>query len=149
MKDKINDSFLGRWKLIDCYGLSGNEKSYPFGKTPFGMLIYTRTYMSVFASHDDRHNFSSNDLRDISESEIARDFSQYETYCGTYAIAINDAVVKHFIESSKVPNQVGTQLTRVFTFYGNKLILQTNEPMLLNGKLWNFFLKWEKVEGFM
>lgn len=146
MSDINNNPFLGRWKLVSCIGRNGAKNIYPLGELPFGMLIYTEQYMMVFISSNERKKFSTNDIRAIEPEQVMSDFSKFETYCGSYDINFNKKIVTHFVENSKIPNQIGTQLCRYFSFEQRKLILRSTDSLLLNGEPWLVELIWDKQE---
>ncbi|WP_413726316.1 lipocalin-like domain-containing protein [Sodalis sp. RH16] len=146
MSDISKNKFLGRWKLASCTGKNGARSISPLGEAPFGMLIYTEQYMMVFISSNERKKFSTNDIRAIPPEQIVLDFSNFETYCGSYCIDFMRNKVTHYIESGKNPNQIGTQFCRYFSFERKKLILKSTDSLLLNGEPWLVELIWNKQE---
>jgi hypothetical protein len=141
------NQFLGRWKLESCIGKSGNKTSFPIGEYPFGMLTYTEQYMMVFIASAERTEFSTIDIRTIPLEQIATDFPRFETYCGRYAIDDNEKIITHFIENSKIPNHIGTEFRRRFSFSDKKLLLESTASLLLNGEPWLFEIAWNREEG--
>ncbi|MFA3761710.1 lipocalin-like domain-containing protein [Yersinia sp. 2544 StPb PI] len=140
------NSFLGRWKLESCVGNSGGIHIYPIGSEPFGMLTYTEQYMMVFIASGKRTQFSTEDIRAIPSEQIVADFPKFETYCGHYDVNHDKNIVTHFIENSKIPNQIGTEFRRYFIFEYDKLILKSTDGIFLNGESWLFELVWNREE---
>ncbi|ABS48165.1 MULTISPECIES: lipocalin-like domain-containing protein [Yersinia pseudotuberculosis complex] len=146
MSNPNRNLFLGRWKLESCIGNSGGIHIYPIGREPFGMLIYTEQYMMVFISSVERTQFSTEDIRAIPSEQIVADFPKFETYCGHYIVNHDEKIVTHFIDNSKIPNQIGTQFRRYFSFEHEKLVLKSIDSLLLNDESWLFELVWNKQE---
>lgn len=146
MPNPNGNLFLGRWKLESCIGNNGDKNIYPIGRNPFGMLTYTEQYMMVFISSDERTPFSTDDIRAIPSEQIVADFPKFETYCGRYDVNHDKKIVTHFIENSKIPNQIGTEFRRYFSFEHEKLILKSTDSLLLNDESWLFELVWNKQE---
>lgn len=141
----MKNRFIGRWTLLSCIGKTDSGEEVPFfGQKPFGCLIYTSSYMSVLISDAKREPFSTKDMRDIDPQEIKKDFATFECYCGRYGFDQN--VITHFIESAKVPALIGTEFKRFYEFYEDKLILSSVDPLILNKRLLQFVLTWQKVE---
>lgn len=148
--------FVGRWQLISCIGScpknlvkTGDSEQYePLGKNPFGMITYTPNYVMVFIAQQQRTNYSTNDIRAIPTDEITKDFPLFESYCGTYQVEPSQQTVIHHVENSKVPNQINTLFKRHYQFDNGLLTLTTINPLQLNGKLWQFELRWRKAESF-
>jgi len=146
MPNSNRNQFFGRWKLESCIGKSGDKNMYPIGENPFGMLTYTERYVMVFISSDERQKFNTNDVRAVPAEQIVADFPKFETYCGRYEVDHQKKIVSHLIENSKIPNQIGTEFRRYFSFKGEKLVLETTDSLLLNGEPWLFELAWDRQE---
>lgn len=138
--------FLGCWKLESCVGNSGDKKMYPIGEHPFGMLTYTERYVMAFIASAERSKFSTSDIRAVPGEQIVADFPKFETYCGHYDVDHDEKIVSHFIENSKIPNQIGTEFRRYFSFKEETLVLGTTDSLLLNGEPWSFELVWNRQE---
>ncbi|MES2264405.1 MAG: lipocalin-like domain-containing protein [Pseudomonadota bacterium] len=147
MSDSNKKQFLGRWKLECCVGKSGDKRFHPIGEDPFGMLTYTAQYMMVFISSGQRARFSTDDIRAIPAEQVMADFPKFETYCGQYGIDDDKKIVTHFIENGKIPNQIGTEFRRYFSFQNEKLVLESTDELMLNGEPWLFELVWSKQES--
>lgn len=147
MSNLTRSKFVGRWKLDFCVGKSGNKVSHPLGTDPFGMLTYTEQYMMVFIASAARIPFSTVDIRAIPAGEILADFPEFETYCGSYAIDDGEKIITHHIENSKIPNHIGTEFHRRFSFRDGKLFLESTSSMLLHGEPWLFELAWSRKES--
>jgi hypothetical protein len=141
-----NEQFIGTWKLVSCEARSSNgEVSYPYGRDPFGMLIYDSDgNMLVLLMRRDRPKFASDDLRRGTPEEIKVAFSGFNAYCGTYEVNEEKGTVTHHVEGSMFPNWVGTNQVRFFKFSGDQLLLST-PSMPLGGRQLTVYLIWART----
>ena len=109
---------------------------YPYGKKPFGILIYTPTgYISALLMNPDRDKFASNDLKAGTTEEIKRAYENFDAYCGTYTVDENKGTVTHHVKGAKFPNWVGTDQVRYFELKNDKL--QIKATLEIEGKNWH------------
>lgn len=144
-------NFIGRWKLMSVLAKCGDKVLQPFSSKPHGTIIYSNDYVVVFISNGKRSKFL--DMNNISDEEILTNFYNFESYCGSYSININDNIVTHHLEHSKIPNAIGTDFRRYYKFTNNNniLSLKTIDPIHINNntpiknKKWCFYLEWAKI----
>ena len=139
-----NVNLVGTWKLLSAIARNPNEDTvYPFGKNPFGRLMYdTNGNVSVFIMRKGRSKFFSGDPMGGTAEEIKEAFEGFLAYCGTYKIDQDKGTITHHIEGDKFPNWEGTDQLRFFRLSGNQLTLNT-PPILAWGKEWVLCLIWE------
>jgi hypothetical protein len=143
----MKTSLVGRWSLQHCIGRSGNKTMHPLGEEPVGMLIYTQEHMIAFISSGARQRFSTDDIRAIPAAEIIANFATFETYFGSYRIDEQQKIVTHLVQSSKIPNHIGTPLCRSFRLEADSLVLTSTDALWLDGRPWIFELFWKKQES--
>lgn len=122
-----NEQLIGAWKLVSCEARSpSGEVSYPYGRNPFGMLMYD-SYGNVFVllMRRDRPKFASNDQWRGTPEEIKAAFEGFNAYCGTYEVNDEKGTVTHHVEGSLFPNWVGVDQERFLKFSGDQLTLST------------------------
>ena len=141
-----NEQLLGMWKLVSCEARSSNgEVVYPYGRDPFGMLIYdSRGNMSVLLMRRDRPKFASGDLLRGSQEEIKAAYEGFDAYCGTYEVNEEKGTVTHHVEGSKFPNWVGTDQVRFFECSGDQLLINT-PPIQMGGEQWTVYGIWART----
>ena len=61
-------------------------------------------------------------------------FDRYYAYYGRYQVDAARGIVRHFIQGSLLPQEVGVTYERRFTLDGDRLSLMTAEPSIVNGE---------------
>lgn len=119
------ERLVGRWSLMDCV-LTFDDGSAvePIGAHPFGLLIYTPTWMSAHLVPDggDRSFFS---------------------YCGPWHI--EDGLLRHDVRSSDRPGWIGRVLTRGIEWEADVLAL-TARGMQHGDRTGTGRLRWARQE---
>ena len=139
----LKKQFIGTWQLLSCELRDDDgQVTYPLSKDAVGYIIYTETgYMSVnimtTSSPIKFANKNNNFIGDGTTEEKIAAAGTYFSYCGQYEIQDNKVI--HHVKASLFPNEVGTDLERLFEFGDNKLLLIA--PFL--GK--TAYLTWERV----
>ena len=138
------DSITGSWKLVSYWNVTASgEKSAPYGEHPTGFLTYTpEGRMSAVLAAEGRKPLSNVDRASAGAAERAEAFSTVTAYAGTYTFT-GDKVVHH-VQVSVLQNWVGTDLVRLVTFRGDKIILRT-EPREVRGVSQMGELTWQRV----
>jgi hypothetical protein len=138
------DALVGTWRLIAASAsVRHPEDSSPFGRSPSGLLIYTRDgTMAALLSYGERKPLSVADWIAAPSDEHAEAFTTFLAYGGRYALA--DGQVTHRVEVASVENWVNTDLVRVVELDGDRLTLRT-PPILVAGTERVAELVWERV----
>ncbi|PSM48199.1 hypothetical protein C7Y66_15795 [Chroococcidiopsis sp. CCALA 051] len=146
-------ALLGTWKLISAIAIlpDGSIEPDVYGVNPVGYITYApEGRMMVMFARRDRADFSidiksplGKDIQLVPVAELARAFTTFNAYAGTYEL--NGNTVIHHIEIASIPNRVGTDLVRTFSLNGDLVTLKT-PPTLGDGVLKVFELVWERVE---
>jgi hypothetical protein len=138
------DNIFGTWRLISLtHVTSTGDREYPFGKQPFGYLIYAKEQLvSVQIAAENRQLFRSDGLFDGSAEEKAVAMTTFTSYVGRFSVEKNEVV--HSIEISLFPNWVGKEQRREFVLTGDKLILKTPE-FVVRGVSQRAVLEWQRV----
>jgi len=141
-----SEELVGTWKLLSCEARgSSGEVSYPYGRNPFGMLMYDLGgNVFVLLMRRDRPKFASDDLWKGTPEEIKAAFEGFNAYCGTYEVNAEKGTVMHHVEGSMFPNWVGMDQERCFKCSGEQLTLSTL-PLLLGGRRSTVHLIWART----
>jgi hypothetical protein len=150
-------SIVGTWKLVSCehVELAAGKRpaklsavkrkvTYPFGKKPHGLLMYSqRGHMSVAIAFEKRAKFRIKNLYEATTKQKAAAMSSYLSYAGKYRVDGRDVV--HQIELCLLPDWVGLDVRREVTLRGNLLTL-SDPPFEMHGKKITSHLVWKRVE---
>jgi hypothetical protein len=129
--------FIGMWKLIsgEAKDQKTGEVQYPWGKNPFGRLLYDETgRVFVQLMNPGRRvvggaanrgaaaaiaSSSADDLRDM--------LTGFNAYFGTFEVDQSAGTVIHHLQSALIPSWVGTDQRRRYEFSpaGELIILNT------------------------
>jgi Lipocalin-like domain len=147
-----NNPLIGTWKLIGATAINPDGSVEPelYGSNPNGYITYTFDgHMMVMFSRSDRRLFSqdvrsplSKEMQSMPIEELAQAFITFNAYAGTYTL--NGNTVTHHINVASIPNRIGTDLVRTFTFSDNQLALKT-PSIIVDGIPKVFELVWERV----
>jgi hypothetical protein len=139
-------NFVGIWELVDSYDFGPNDEIVRSrGEMPRGRLVYhADRQMEVQVTNDGRPQFSSLDPAEWSPEEVKAAFSGYTSYFGFFEVNEKGGYVRHLIESSLIPNEVGRARERFFEFCGNRLTLTTS-PFAVEGGSRVRRIIWERM----
>ena len=124
-----SNPFVGTWKLIswEVTQPDGTIRSL-YGKNVVGYLIYTADgYMSAEIMDPDRQQSDPNfpletaAAQTLSDSDRARAYSTYLSYCGTYSV--EGDIVTHHVKAGLIPSWTGSEQHRHFRFEHGCLII--------------------------
>jgi hypothetical protein len=144
--DGLRNALVGAWRLVSygAAGIGNGDVIEPFGPQPQGLITYTPSgHMSVQIMRPERPDFRQGRLEAGLPEELAAAAIGYMAYGGTYEVPKGDLVVHH-VELSLFPNWVGTTLTRVAGWDGERLRLMP-EPTVIWGARRNGVLTWERA----
>lgn len=119
-KGSMKEKLIGAWRLawVEEQQADGTMKRYSDRR---GTLLYTRDgHMSVQIMLPEGNAPGSNPVK--------YDSGSYEAYYGTYDVDEAAHEVTHHVEGSLVRALVGKNLTRVYKFADNQLILKSSRP---------------------
>jgi Lipocalin-like domain len=125
---KSSDPFVGSWSLVSFeYVLPSGEVTRPFGDSPLGSILYQPDgRMSAQVSVASPPRFTADDPLQASAEEIAQAWRSYFGYWGSFRVDAEKRVVLHRVEGCSLPNWIGTEQVRHFSFdAANRLILET------------------------
>lgn len=120
------DSFIGAWRLVSFEedGPDGGVV-YPYGRDAAGLLIYDSSgRMSVQIMKRDRAPLSPTDWQSIPAEEIKKTIEGFTAFFGTYEVEEANRIVIHRVEGHVLPESVGKELRREFSFSGSVLTLK-------------------------
>jgi hypothetical protein len=129
--------FIGMWKLT-----SGESKdqatgvvSYPWGKTPFGRLLYDeagRVFVQLMNPGRRSVGGVSNRgaaaaIASSSADDMREMLTGFNAYFGTFDVDLAAGTVIHHLQSALIPSWVGTDQRRKYEFSsaGELIILNT------------------------
>lgn len=133
----------GVWRLVSFeYRSDDGEVIEPFGPHPSGILIYDASgTMSGMMSQSGRPPLISENYGHLTEREKASLGDGYIGYAGTFEI--NGGQIIHHVQVSFLPNWVGMDLSRTYTFVNNTLVLRT-DPVAHDGRNFAAYMTWRK-----
>jgi hypothetical protein len=147
-----NNPLIGTWKLVSANAINadGTIDSEVYGANPIGYITYTPDgHMMVMFARSDRQMFDkeiqsplSEEMKALTSQELARAFTSFNAYGGTYILKGNTVI--HQIAIASIPNRIGKTLVRTFEIEGNRIMLRTPET-LIEGTAKAFELVWERV----
>ncbi|MDQ1257860.1 MAG: hypothetical protein QG656_2468 [Candidatus Hydrogenedentes bacterium] len=135
----------GTWRLVSFNIQDANgQTTYPFGEDAQGRLIYEANgRMAVQLMDPSRPDFVSPDPIAATEAEMRAAFDGYTAYYGTYSVDPEAKTIVHHVETSLIPNWVGTDQQREFEYDGKLLTLKGS--LLLGGVQGTVRLVWERL----
>ncbi|MDX3761882.1 lipocalin-like domain-containing protein [Streptomyces mirabilis] len=145
--EELRSALVGAWRLVsyEATDIDGGDVIEPFGPRPQGLILYTPSgHMSAQIMHPERPHFRQGRLEEGLPQELAAATLGYLAYGGTYEVPTSDRVVHH-VELSLFPNWVGTTLTRVADWDGERLRLILPEPATIWGARRNGILTWKRT----
>ena len=137
-------SLVGTWRLVSYQAQDedGNV-SYPFGQDAVGFIIYTPDgYVAAQLGKANRSGAIEGRWADASADAIAAAARDYYAYCGTYHVGREEVV--HKVAVSLIPNWIGSDQVRRFSFQGDRLTLAT-PPLPIDGRQQVATLVWERA----
>jgi hypothetical protein len=139
---------LGTWRLISCIDRDAEgRETYPFGENPDGFLIYTED--GFVSAHLERRNRpvhqSPDPIGDGTPEEFVTTGRGYMAYCGRYTLEEDRQRITHTMTVSLFPNWLGMSQVRLASFEGERLVLRTEQPMLVNGQYRTAELVWRRA----
>ena len=127
-QDDIPKQFVGMWRLVSWPQrlADGTTRQNP---QSVAYLIYTDTgHMCYVGMTPSRPKWKSANAP-TPEEALSAAYPGAEGYCSTVEIHAKEGYVIHHIEIDTVPNAVGTDRKRWFTFEGpNRVSLRTDPP---------------------
>ncbi len=146
-QDAVAKQFIGVWRLVSTEQRMADGTTHPspqFGPNGIGYLMYTDAKrMCAVLVNPARPKWV--DSSNPTEQELRSAMDGLGAYCGTYDVDAEEGSVVHHVELDKVPNMIGTDRKRFFTFTGNRLVLRLAPP-LPEGVL-ESSLTWERVKN--
>ena len=149
MEHSLRSEVVGAWKLKNYVEIDEEtgEANYPFGKQPSGFIIYTSDgYMSAQIQKNGRQLFKNNDMFGGSYEEYKDEGSGYLAYSGRFFVDEKEKKITHEMAVSLFPNWLGNKQKRLIKIEKNILNLETDGPLIFNGKMKVAKITWEKAE---
>ena len=144
----LRERLVGAWKLVSFIetDVKTNATSYPMGKNPNGLIIYTPDgYMSAQLQEPGASNFSSADLFRGTPEEYADAAHRYIAYSGRFFVDEDQNLLRHEMAVSLFPNWLGQKQVRLAKLDGDTLQLAPDEPQFFNGSLRTALLLWKRA----
>lgn len=145
----LKEQVVGSWRMkhyVEIDEQTG-EKNYPFGENPDGFILYTHDgYMSAQIQKSGRKLFKDNDMFRGTEEEYKEEGSGYLAYSGRFSVDEKAAKITHEMAVSLFPNWLGNKQQRLIKIEGNILNLETDGPLMFNGKMKVAKITWERAQ---
>ncbi len=140
------ERFIGVWRLVSIRQQTGDlpEADDPaFGSDPQGRLLYTASgEVSVHFMRSERLFWGLEESP--TDLERAHAGAGYGAYAGRYTVDEERGFVLHHVAVALIPNRVGRDLKRFFTFSGDELTLRP-PPLVREGRELRRALIWRRV----
>jgi hypothetical protein len=129
----VVDQLVGGWSLVSRVTTSADGKLLPdagLSATPRGVLIYDRYgHVAAQLSRPGRTvEMLGDECREAGKVKGTNDTAQtilgYDAYFGTYTVDTNAGIVTHHLDSALFPGDVGKDIKRQFTIFGNTLTIK-------------------------
>jgi hypothetical protein len=119
-KNAVRDKLIGAWRLAWLEEPAAEGKAARVERT--GTLLYTRDgHMSV--------QIMAPRAESPAESgPVQYEQGGYEAYFGTFEVNEQAHTVTHHVEGALVRSLIGNDLTRVYRFSANQLVLTSSRP---------------------
>ena len=131
----LKDQLVGTWNFIvaEITAPDGN-KSFPFGETPKGILIFTPDghFAQIHVANDAPKIASNNRLKGTAEEYQAIMHRSLSVF-GTYTVDESQRTVTYHIVTSSFPNWAGQSQTRVIDSLSADEFRNTN-PNVAGGR---------------
>ncbi len=145
-QDAVANQFIGVWRLVSTEERLADGTTRPnpvFGPNGVGSLMYSGAKrMCAVLVNPARPKWV--DPSNPTEQEVRSAMNGLVAYCGTYDVDTREGSVVHHVELDTVPNRIGTDRKRFFTFTGNRLVLRLAPP--LPEGVPESSLTWERVK---
>jgi hypothetical protein len=143
----FRERLLGTWRLVSCVQRDEQgRESYPFGEDADGFLVYTADgFVSAHLEQRNRPRHQSPDFTAGTPDEYKTMGQGYLAYCGRYALDEETRRLAHTMTVSLFPNWLGSTQVRVASFEGDRLILRTEVPILVDEKMQTGELVWRRA----
>ncbi len=118
-------SLVGTWRLV---AIEGTGRGTATNDHPMGIITYDSTgHMAAQMIYtSDRPKFASGQNSGTKEEKAAA-YDTYGAYWGTYTVDQKAGTVRHHIEGSLTPGDIGNINVRYFEFQGNRIIYYVAE----------------------
>ncbi len=132
-----SNPLVGTWKLVSWeVAQPDGTIQYLYSKDVVGYLTYTADgYMSAEIMDPDRRQsdpsfpLETAAAQTLSDSNRARAYSTYLSYCGTYTVEGNTVI--HHVRAGLIPSWTGSEQVRHFKFDYGRLILGLGNQKLI------------------
>ena len=130
------NTLVGAWRLVRYEDVPATgSSSFPFGRNPRGLLIYTPTgQMSIQVMAQPHPTVASGDEETITSQEKQALFDAFMAYFGTYEVDASRGVVIHHVEGDLWGVFDDNDEARPFEISGNTLMLKPRWES--GGKQW-------------
>lgn len=143
----LTSQLVGVWTLVSFVSQQGGlEDTFPFGRKPEGVLIYTSDgYVSAHLMKPGRSLFESRDWQQATAREFQDAGSGYIGYCGAYTVDEEKKTVTHCPVVALVPNLINGKHVRLVDLRGDSLTLRASGSFVENGKPVTSRLEWQRA----
>jgi Lipocalin-like domain len=134
----IREQFVGTWKLVSI----DSPESRLFGGSPVGVLMYDAGgNVAVQIMRSPRPDLAGGPAFPPAK-EVQAAYKGYYAYYGTWEVDEQRGIIKHHLEGSLRPGDVGKDFVRAYKFTGNQLALTPVEDLGAS----NSCLTWERAK---
>ena len=121
----LADELVGTWAVTEAATHEANgTTSYPYGKSPKGILIFTRDdHFAQIMSTGDIPRFASNNRTTGTPDEYKAVVQKSLAFFGTYSVDEGNRLITYKLEASTFPNWEGTdQIRSIVVLNANEFV---------------------------
>ena len=134
---------VGMWRLVDRTVSFADGTSRPDPRTT-AYILYSDTGMTCYIAMDPTRTAWKSETTPTPEEAVAS-ITGLGAYCGTFRVNAKEGSVVHHMEIERIPNLIGRDRKRWFTFQdANHLILKV-DPSEFRAPVVERRLLWERV----
>lgn len=144
---ELRTRLLGAWQLTNAVTVYPTGSTGPWYQRPgpyTGLLIYSSANMMSVQIASARPPVRGHpEFMSMRESERLRYLDTYYAYFGSFEVDATNSEVRHQIESSLDPTEVGLTYTQKVHFASDQLTL-TTQPWRVGSAWWHSLLTWRR-----
>ncbi len=144
---ELRKQLLGAWQLTHAVTVYPSGSTGPWYQRPgpyTGLLIYSSGSMMSVQIASARPDARSGSFIDMSAADRLRYLDTYYAYFGSYEVNTASSEVRHRVETSLDPTEVGRTYTQKVTLAGAELTL-TTQPWRVGTAWWHSRLTWRRA----
>jgi hypothetical protein len=134
---------VGMWRLVDRTVTFADGTSRPDPRTT-AYILYSDTGMTCYIAMDPTRTAWKSEAAPTPDEAVSS-IAGLGAYCGTFRVNATDGSVVHHMEIERIPNLVGRDRKRWFTFQDADHLILKVDPSEFKAPVVERRLLWERV----